>query len=462
MASLFQASQDGPRFDVETDAAAAKTGAPATDLNAVLYDVGQSIRPRDQLRKLLHAALAMAGGQTGAVITDDERGPEVLVHRQCGSWTEAAALLHAPASFKVPLQLGSRRLGWLLLKADRPDQPAVPRHAESTILALAAVAALTLDRMLQGRAAIRSLRRRRDALSVLDASAFLLDDRLDLFRLDGRPGWGGAWSDAAHPATNLDQLLPDAGATVFQEHLKRTLETGKPVAFEFDVPLQAGQRHFAIRMHPLDRRATRPGTALVMTHDISRRQNVDEKRRHRMTQLRRALDSLPMGFLVLEETVDGRRTVSVANRPLDVLLKTPLRIGLGEDGEECLDRLQRCFASGGWMDAMRCQRLDDSRATCHTGKNTLMDGTRIGWQVSRTEKRLGRAATEVWSFFSVEPVGHDHAPLVPEAVARLADCLTVVVGLSEKVKQQALGQDLDPGIVDMLVTAARSAVHSMR
>jgi len=243
--------------------------------------------------------------------------------------------------------------------------------------------------------------------------------------------------------------------------MRRALATGREITFEFDPHPEGNSRKLSARMFPLTSRRGRPDAVLVMTHDVTQHHDLDENRRQRLTQLRRALDRVPIGLLVLEDTENGRRTVSIANRPLDDMLKNPLRAWLGEEGEQCLDRIQRCFRDGSWMEEIRFIRRRETSGH-YVGQARLRDGTRISWQVNRIEKRRGRPAAEMWSFYRLSQPSDRLAVLAPDVFSRLADHLSAVVGYSEMVREQTRRAEVNADMVENLVSAANGALQAMR
>jgi PAS domain-containing protein len=417
--------------------------------------------PRRQLRTILDTALEVTGCPSGRILVDEgEERERELVSRGAPPEPVSEPRGGAPV-IKAPIRLGKRVLGWLVIDGGESDRPPPAEPAELLVHDLAAMAGLPLDRLLAVKATSRSRRRWREVLAILRASTFILDERLQVHGIAGRLNWTTKLPPATGRAETLRRLLTEESAQLFAEQLRRALDSGCEVAFEFDPHLEGDDRMLAVRMVPLASRRGQPEAVLVMTHDVTRYRDLDENRRQRLTQLRRALDRVPIGLLVLEKTDNGRSTVSIANRPLDDMLKNPLRVWLGEEGEKCLDRIQRCFRDGSWMEEIRFIRRHET-AGHYVGQARLRDGTRISWQVSRIEKRRGRPAAEMWSFYRLPKASDRIASMAPDVFSRLADHLSAVVGYSEMVREQSRHSAVKADMVDSLVSAANGALKAMR
>jgi len=435
--------------------------SPEDRLRRTLRTITRLNGPRRQLRTILDTALEVTGCPSGRILVDEgEERERVLVSRGAPPEPGPEARDAAPV-IRAPIRLGERVLGWLAIDGGQADRPPPGGPTEVLVHDLAALAGLSLDRLLAVKATSRSRRRWREVRAILRANTFILDERLQVHGIAGRLSWTTKLAPATGRAETLRRLLTEEATQLFAEQLRRALRTGRAVAFEFDPHLEGDDRRLAVRMFPLAPGRGQLGAVLVMTHDVTRYRNLDENRRQRLTQLRRALDRVPIGLLVLEKTERGRSTVSIANRPLDDMRKSPLRVWLGEEGEKCLDRIQRCFRDGSWMEEIRFIRRHE--ATGHyVGQARLRDGTRISWQVSRIEKRRGRPAAEMWSFYRLPRASDRIASLAPDVFSRLADHLSAVVGYSEMVREQSRNSTVRADMVDSLVSAANGALKAMR
>jgi PAS domain S-box-containing protein len=199
----------------------------------------------------------------------------------------AGVLLQIADVFVVGFHKGSASGGVCILTR-RPDQ----RLAHGVIESMAHLAAAAIERVRAEAELRRSEARNSAVVSALPDLFFLLSDEgrfLDCQASDPR---SLLFPPAEVIGRRLGEVLPADLAARTAEHLQRTLETGSPQRFEYDLDMPGGTRNYEARLTVSGERAV-----LALVRDLTELRRAEQERERLRAQLVQAQKMESLGRL---------------------------------------------------------------------------------------------------------------------------------------------------------------------